>query len=277
MTSRRLAVIGSVAVAAGLVAGLAGPASARQGTADDAEQALAERFAPVVALVRQDVDCGPGEPYQPSDVGLVLGNPSVALRGPWDEVIKPGPTAEDLSNGLYGYYLDYPGNPLEAGCDYEQWAGADVADSPPTTYAHVATEAGREDRIALQYWFFYPYNDYTNKHEGDWEMVQLVFAAGDATGALDQTPVEVGFSQHEGLEVSTWDDPKASRSSTAPTSSCTPRPARTPTSTRMRSSSVRRPSRASVATTPATPPTRCARPSPSSPAIPRRLGRRTPG
>ena len=209
MTSRRLAVIGSVAVAAGLVAGLAGPASARQGTADDAEQALAERFAPVVALVRQDVDCGPGEPYQPSDVGLVLGNPSVALRGPWDdEVIKPGPTPEDLSNGLYGYYLDYPGNPLEAGCDYEQWAGADVADSPPTTYAHVATEAGREDRIALQYWFFYPYNDYTNKHEGDWEMVQLVFAAGDATGALDQTPVEVGFSQHEGLEVSTWADPK---------------------------------------------------------------------
>jgi hypothetical protein len=55
MTSRRLAVIGSVALAAGLVAGLTVPAGAQQGTADDAEQALAERFAPVVALVTQKV------------------------------------------------------------------------------------------------------------------------------------------------------------------------------------------------------------------------------
>ena len=66
----------------------------------------------------------------------------------------------------------------------------------------------RDDRLALQYWFFYPFNDYTNKHEGDWEVVQLVFAAADATQALDQTPLEVGYSQHEGLEVAQWDDPK---------------------------------------------------------------------
>ena len=72
----------------------------------------------------------------------------------------------------------------------------------------MTTEAGVDDRLALQYWFFYPFNDYTNKHEGDWEMVQLVFAAADATQALDQTPLEVGYSQHEGLEVAEWDDPK---------------------------------------------------------------------
>ena len=78
----------------------------------------------------------------------------------------------------------------------------------PTTYAHVATEDGRGDRLALQYWFFYPFNDYTNKHEGDWEMIQLIFAAADAAQALDQTPLEVGYSQHEGLEVARWDEPK---------------------------------------------------------------------
>ena len=72
----------------------------------------------------------------------------------------------------------------------------------------MTTEAGRDGRLALQYWFFYPYNDYTNKHEGDWEMVQLVFAADDAAEALDQTPIAVGYSQHEGLEVAEWDDPK---------------------------------------------------------------------
>ena len=216
MRSRHLLVAWFVAVAAVMSGGItAGPAAAAGGVhagsaAEDAEQALAERFAPVVRLVHQDVECGPGEPYQPSDVELVLGDQSVALRGPWagDEVIGRGPTAEDLSEGLFGYHLDFPGNPLEAGCDYEQWARATGAGSPPTTYAHVVTEAGRDDRVALQYWFWYPFNDFTNKHEGDWEVIELVFAAADATQALDQTPVEVGYSQHEGLEVAQWDDPK---------------------------------------------------------------------
>ena len=215
MRQRQLLGAWLLAVVAVLSGGItAAPASAATVQAgsvtEDAERALAERFAPVVALVHQDVECGPGEPYQPSDVDLVLGDPSVALRGPWaeDELIKVGPTADDLSDGLYGYHLDLPGNPLEAGCDYEKWVRAAAADAAPTTYAHVATEVGRDDRVALQYWFFYPFNDYTNKHEGDWEMVQLVFAAADATAALDQTPIEVGYSQHEGLEVSSWDDPK---------------------------------------------------------------------
>ena len=126
-----------------------------------------------------------------------------------DEVVEAGPTAEDLGEGLFGYHLDFPGNPLEAGCDYEEWARAAAAGAAPTTYAHVTTEAGRDDRLALQYWFFYPFNDYTNKHEGDWEMVQLVFAADDAAEALDQTPLEVGYSQHEGLEVAAVGRPEA--------------------------------------------------------------------
>ena len=203
MWTRHLLGAGVVALTAVLTSGL--PAHA----ADGDEQALAERFAPVVRLVQQDAECGPGEPYQPSAVELVLGDKSVALRAPWDdEVVGAGPTAEDLSEGLFGYHLDFPGNPLEAGCDYEEWARATGAGAVPTTYSHVTTEAGRDGRLALQYWFFYPYNDYTNKHEGDWEMVQLVFAADDAAEALDQTPIAVGYTQHEGLEVAQWDDPK---------------------------------------------------------------------
>ncbi|HEX5880111.1 MAG TPA: Vps62-related protein, partial [Actinomycetota bacterium] len=205
-----------IAVAVLLPAGItAGPADAAGAghaspSASDAERALAERFAPVVRLVHQDVECGPGEPYRPSDVDTVLGDRSVALRGPWegDTAVQIGPTAEDLGEGLFGYHLDFPGNPLEAGCDYETWARTTAVGTAPTAYAHVATEVGRDDRLALQYWFFYPFNDYTNKHEGDWEMIQLVFAASEAAQALDQTPLEVGYSQHEGLEVAVWDDPK---------------------------------------------------------------------
>ena len=208
MRSRHLAGAALAALAAVMsLAITAGPAGA---SAPDDEQALAERFAPVVRLVHQDEECGPGEPYRPSDVETVLGDRSVALRGPWDgdEVVEVGPTAEDLGQGLSGYYLDFPGNPLDAGCDYERWSRVTAADSAPTTYAHVVTEDGHDDRVVLQYWFFYPFNDYTNKHEGDWEVIQLVFAAPDATEALDQTPIQVGYSQHEGLELSSWDDPK---------------------------------------------------------------------
>ncbi len=53
------------------------------------EQALAERFAPVVRLVEQEEECGPGEPYDPLDVDLLLDNePTVALRGPWNPPIS---------------------------------------------------------------------------------------------------------------------------------------------------------------------------------------------
>ena len=174
------------------------------------EQALAERFAPVVRVVRQDVECGPGEPYRPTDVELILGDPSVALVGPWSGGTEGmvGPTAQDLSAGLFGYHLDMPGNPLEAGCDYEEWTRAIASDSSPTVYAHVVTEEGVGDRLALQYWLFYPFNDYTNKHEGDWELVQLIFAATSPEDALGQSPLEIGYSQHEGMEVAQWDDPK---------------------------------------------------------------------
>src|SRR5262245_7060616 len=38
------------------------------------EKALAARFAPVVRLVAQPVECGPGEPYRPLDLNLLFDN-----------------------------------------------------------------------------------------------------------------------------------------------------------------------------------------------------------
>jgi hypothetical protein len=77
------------------------------------EQALAKRYAPVVRLVAH-TDCAPGKPYQPIDVDELFGEPTVALRGPWGaDLVKIGPTAEDLSKGLYGYHLDFPGSALD--------------------------------------------------------------------------------------------------------------------------------------------------------------------
>lgn len=177
-----------------------------------ADTALAEKFAPVLMLVRQEEACGPGEPYLPSDVDVLFDNPTVALRGPWTsrDLVQVGPSAQDVSVGLPGYELDLPGNPLEPGCDYEKWARAQWKGAEPTIYAHVATERGVADRIALQFFFFYAFNDYNNKHETDWERIQLEFEAPDAATALadDLAPALVVYSQHYGSEKAAWDAKK---------------------------------------------------------------------
>ncbi len=175
-------------------------------TAD--ETALAEKYAPVVRLVDQPEECGPGEPYEPMNVDALFGEPTVALRGPWGggDLIQVGPAADDLDDGLYEYHLDYPGYALDPGCDYELWARRITEGKEPTVYAHVATEPRFPGQLALQYWIFYAFNDWNNLHEGDWEMIQLVFDADDAAAALEVEPTKIGYSQHEGAERANWDD-----------------------------------------------------------------------
>ena len=196
------------AILGALALSLALPQVAAAGLRD--EQALAERYAPVVRLVDQPEECGPGEPYDPMDVDRLFGASTVALRGPWNptDLVKIGPTAKDLAE-LYEYHLDFPGNALHPGCDYERWSRRVTQGSSPTVYAHVATDPGFPGRVALQYWFFYAFNDFNNTHEGDWETIQLVFDAPDAAAALQQRhPAEVGYSSHEGAERADWGEEK---------------------------------------------------------------------
>ena len=171
------------------------------------EQALAEKYAPVVRVVEQQDVCSYGEPFVPTDIDLLLGEETVALRGPWNvtDLVEIGPSADDLVR-RFEYHLDFPGNALDPGCDYNRWAQRLTRNSKPVTYAHVVGEAEFPGKLALQYWFFYPFNDFNNTHEGDWEMIQLVFDAPDARAALEVDPVEVGYSSHEGAERAAWDD-----------------------------------------------------------------------
>jgi hypothetical protein len=173
------------------------------------ETALAERYAPVVRLVEQPEECGPGEPWEPTDVDVLFDEPTVALRGPWNafDLVKIGPTAKDLV-GRFDYHLDFPGNALKPGCDYERWARRLTEGSDPAVYAHVAIDPAHPGKLALQYWLFYPFNEFNNLHEGDWEMIQLVFDAADAREALGEEPESVGYSSHEGAERADWGDEK---------------------------------------------------------------------
>jgi hypothetical protein len=200
---------GSAAIAVCLAAGPAVGAPRGAGAADAQDQ-LAQRYAPVVRLVDSQQSCEQGEAFQPTDVNAVLDNPEVALRGPWapQDLVTVAPTSKDLSVGLNGYNLDFPGDALSPGCTYADWATQIAKSSPPTVYAHVATDPSYPGELALQYWFFYLYNDFNNKHEGDWEMIQLDFDAATAEQALATSPTEVGYSQHEGAESAHWGSSK---------------------------------------------------------------------
>src|SRR5215217_3763651 len=101
------------------------PTATAQGTS--AEEQLAQRFAPIVSLKEQGFDCDTaGEPYLPLPVDIVLNSPDVALKQiaasggrAADQVVKMGPTAQDLAGKDETYYLDFPGKSRQPGCDYE--------------------------------------------------------------------------------------------------------------------------------------------------------------
>ena len=193
---------------------LALPGSA-QG-AESAAQELAVKYSPVLSLESQAKSCGSGEAYRPTTVDVVLGRRDVLLRDPHGKLVKRAPTSRDLWGLGPGYYLDFPGDPLYPGCGYERQFRNWNDGRPPSVYAHVATDAADPGRLAVQYWFYYTFNDFTDKHESDWEMAQVDFAASTAAAAVRVGPYEVDLSQHAGGERSAWSDTKLQNDGTHP-------------------------------------------------------------
>ena len=92
-------------------------------------------------------------------------------------------------------------------------------------YGHVTRQGGY---VVLQYWFFYPMNDWrssfggVNDHEADWEQVSVVLAEGDEAAdheaaddevagddAAGPEPLWVAFASHDerGADLRRrWDD-----------------------------------------------------------------------
>ena len=87
------------------------------------------------------------------------------------------------------YYVDAPGDDRPAGQEgLSRWRhrwrqivqpnGLDASPSqsayPPTQYAHLFWWNRAKGLLAIQYWFYYPFNEWANRHEGDWEHIQVV-------------------------------------------------------------------------------------------------------
>ena len=205
---------------------------------------------------------GPASPTEPIDVDLLFDEPTVSLRGPWNpaDLVEIGPSAEDLVD-RFEYHLDFPGNALDPGCDYERWERRLSEGTHPAVYAHVASDPGHPGQLALQYWFFYvvqrleqPARGRLGDDPAPLRRGRRARGARRRSRSRSATASTRAPSAPSGATRSSSSSTAAGRSSTRP-------PARTPTSSPTRSTSAARPSRASAATT------RAGRTSSSDPAV----------
>ncbi len=161
------------------------------GISDEVEASLAESFAPVLRLAKD-------EAFFPVTIQYTLNNS--ILKRLEDEVfqtISEEPTPLKLSNYAGAeskYFLDNKQGTIDD--DGVRSHFAEIKDDlVPTVYSRVT--AGNST-VIVQYWLFYPFNEGPlNRHEGDWEMVQFVLQ--------DEEPISAGYSQHTTGQSATWD------------------------------------------------------------------------
>jgi hypothetical protein len=151
-----------------------------------ADQDLADQYAPILYFVN-DEKCYPvNVTYALENSYLFeIGNPTP---------LSTSPTADLLSSYTSdSYYLDNQRGTVAVGDNgIENDYQSKMAALGYKVYAHVDTSNN-----IIQYWFFYAFNGGDlNRHEGDWEMIQVALTNGQ--------PTEVMFSQHYAGQKATW-------------------------------------------------------------------------
>jgi hypothetical protein len=199
------------------------PGVAAAAAPESAAEELAQKYVPIAEL-REETDppCDTAqEQYQPTTVNTVLGNPTVLLQhaaeGAPLTTIRRAPTAAQIAGLGEGFYLNLEGTALGNTCVYAKAFKKllDEGKAPAVTYAHIAREEGHSG-FALQYWFFWYFNQFNDLHEGDWEGMQITFDAETPAAALHEEPGEIILFQHAGGERADWEDGKVQKEGTHP-------------------------------------------------------------
>jgi hypothetical protein len=170
---------------------------------DPAVAALARRFNPAMALPDAD---GPwpvsvrytwseGADLQARTVGAdgdVLRTATAVAgaeldRTPWHDL-----PASDRDGNRIEYWIDAPGDdrPRDGTSTWRRRWQASGAKTP-TQYAHAFWLNRARGELVIQYWFFYPFNEWINHHEGDWEHVNVLLS-GPAGGASRSSRSQLG-------------------------------------------------------------------------------------
>ena len=165
---------------------------------------LLVRFAPVMRLHADEL-------YRPHTVDLFINHSalvrkrSVFFRETEDTTISESPTtltvtSNEGSREVTGgdLYLDLSPDirSHNASGDFAAWYRTYAGEYEYSVYGRIVEDA---EATVIQYWFFYPFNDWENKHEGDWEVVMLQFPNNSRSeiAAGDISPSAIlGYSQH---------------------------------------------------------------------------------
>ncbi|MCB0861917.1 MAG: hypothetical protein KDB66_01745 [Solirubrobacterales bacterium] len=194
------------------------PATAASAKQSSAAKALAGKYVPVMMIRKQGENlCDTKvEQYQVMTVDALFGNPDVRLMrnngSSKSTLIKQAPTIDDVRNRGEEAYIDLPGDPLGDTCVYSKdfTRMKNEGEAPVAVYAHIAREKGHSG-IALQYWFYWYFNQFNDLHESDWEGMQLTFGADTPAGALEEEPSQMILFQHAGGERAKWNDSKVEK------------------------------------------------------------------
>jgi hypothetical protein len=155
------------------------------GIASADDQQLAEQYAPILYFT-PDEKCYPVNVSYALDTSYLymIGNPTPIAQFPISASLLAQYTTDN-------YYLDNQRGTVAVGDNgIENDYQSKMSTLGYTVYAHVVTNT-------IQYWFFYAFNGGTlNRHEGDWEMVQVVLSGGQ--------PTQVMFSQHNSGQSALW-------------------------------------------------------------------------
>ncbi len=154
--------------------------------ASAADEEVAERYAPILYFVE-------GEQCYPVDVSYALEN-SYLYENENPSPLSTTPTEALLSTlTTDNYFLDNQRGTVAVGDNgIENDYQSKMAALGYKVYANVDTV-----NSVIQYWFFYVFNaGDLNRHEGDWELVQVVLSGGQ--------PSEVMFSQHYSGQKAQW-------------------------------------------------------------------------
>ena len=116
--------------------------------------------------------------------------------------VRPGTSSRrsDADGNRIEYWVDGPGDDrMQDGAvrpGARRWRA--TAAKAPTQYAHAFWLNRARGELVIQYWFFYPFNEWINHHEGDWEHVNVVLAGPSRLGrASDYRAVGYEYYFHE--------------------------------------------------------------------------------
>jgi hypothetical protein len=164
--------------------------------ASSAVVALARRFNPAMALPDRDAPWPVSVSYtwsagadvraramapDGSPVSDQVAVPSAQLgTAPWDRL-----PSQDGQGHRLEYWIDVPGDDRpERGVSgwRRRWsetvetgtAPPQTSAYPPTQYAHAFWLNRNRGLLAIQYWFYFPFNEWINHHEGDWEHINVI-------------------------------------------------------------------------------------------------------